>query len=66
MALLAREDENGAIKFSLRAKEPDTVSDIAQAFGGGGHPQAAGITMDGTLGETTGRVLEAMINKLNG
>jgi phosphoesterase RecJ-like protein len=66
MALLAREDENGTIKFSLRAKEPDTVSDIAQAFGGGGHPQAAGITMDGTLGETAGRVLEAMINKLNG
>ena len=66
MALLAREDENGTIKFSLRAKEPDTVSDIAQAFGGGGHPQASGITMDGTLGETAGRVLEAMINKLNG
>ena len=66
MALLAREAENGTIKFSLRAKEPDTVSDIAQAFGGGGHPQAAGITMDGTLADTVSHVLEAMINKLNG
>ena len=66
MALLAREGENGTIKFSLRAKEPDSVSDIAQAFGGGGHPQAAGITMYGTLDETAGRVLDAMINKLNG
>ena len=66
MALLAREDENGTIKFSLRAKEPDTVSDIAQVFGGGGHPQAAGITMDGTLDEAVALVLEAMINKLNG
>ena len=66
MALLAREAGDGTVKFSLRAKEPDTVSDIAQAFGGGGHPQAAGITMDGTLGEAVSRVLEAMTNKLNG
>ena len=66
MALLAREAEDGKIKFSLRAKEPDTVSDIAQAFGGGGHPQASGITMDGTLDEAAGLVLEAMINKMNG
>ncbi len=68
MALMARESLNsdGTIKFSLRAKEPDTVSDVAQAFGGGGHPQASGITMNGTLDETAGRVLEAMIRKLNG
>lgn len=66
MALLAREDWSGKIKLSLRAKEPDKVSDIAQAFGGGGHPQAAGITMEGTLDEVAGRVLEAMIKKLNG
>ncbi len=66
MALLAREAGDGKIKFSLRAKEPDTVSDIAQVFGGGGHPQAAGITMDGTLDEAVALVLEAMINKLNG
>ena len=55
MALLAREAEDGKIKFSLRAKEPDTVSDIAQAFGGGGHPQASGITMNGTLDEAADR-----------
>ena len=68
MALLARESltDNGSIKFSLRAKEPDTVSDIAQVFGGGGHPQAAGITMNGELDETASRVLDAMIRKLNG
>ena len=66
MALLAREDGNGKIKFSLRAKEPDRVSDIAQIFGGGGHPQAAGINMDGELDEVVSRVLESMIKKLNG
>lgn len=71
MAILAREvldDEGkpGMIKFSLRAKEPDVISDIAQSFGGGGHPQAAGITMNGTLDETVSLVLDAMIRKLNG
>ena len=66
MAMLARANENGSVKFSLRAKEPDCVSDIARTFGGGGHPQAAGITMDGTLEETVRQVLEAMIRKLNG
>ena len=66
MAILARESRNGSVKFSLRAKEPDCVSDIAQSFGGGGHPQAAGITMDGTLDQTVGTVLDAMIRKLNG
>ena len=43
------EEGGGKIKFSLRAKEPDTINDVAQAFGGGGHPQASGITMDGPL-----------------
>lgn len=63
---LAAEGKQGTVKFSLRAKNPDTISDVAQAFGGGGHPQAAGITMNGTLDEVAGRVLEAMIRKLNG
>lgn len=66
MALLAREAEDGTIKISLRAKEPDFINDIAQFYGGGGHPQAAGITMNGTLNETVSLVLNAMISKLNG
>ena len=66
MALLARETEDGKVKFSLRAKEPDTVSDVAQLFGGGGHSQAAGITMNGTLEQAVGPVLDAMIHKING
>ena len=66
MALLARESGEGKIKFSLRAKEPDYISDIAQFFGGGGHPQASGITMTGGLDESVSLVLNAMIRKLNG
>lgn len=64
MAMLAREDDSGRIKFSLRALKPDTVSDVAQLFGGGGHPQASGITMEGNLDEATDRVLQAMIRQM--
>jgi phosphoesterase RecJ-like protein len=39
---------------------------VAQAFGGGGHPQASGITMDGPLEAAMDKVLDAMIRKLNG
>ena len=60
MALLARETDKGQVKFSLRSRSPYTVNDIAGLFGGGGHPQASGITMDGTLDECVEKVLAAM------
>lgn len=66
MALLGREAGDGTIKFSLRAKSPQRIDDVAQSMGGGGHPQASGITLEGTLDETVERVLQAMIKKLNG
>ena len=60
MALLARETEEGKVKFSLRAKEPIRVDEIAKQFGGGGHAQASGITMDGALDACTEQVITAM------
>lgn len=65
-ALLARETPEGKVKLSLRAREPDTVSDVAQAFGGGGHPQASGVTLDGPLSEATDKICRALIKKVNG
>ena len=64
MALLAREAGAGMIKMSLRAKEPARVDDIAQKFNGGGHEQAAGITMQGTLDEAAERVIAEMERKI--
>ena len=64
MALLAREAADGQIKFSLRAREPFTVNDIAARFGGGGHPQASGITMAGTLEQCVETVLREMEKKV--
>ena len=64
MAILARENDDGKIKFSLRARAPLTVDDVAARLGGGGHARAAGINMDGTLESTVQKVLEAMTEKL--
>ena len=63
MAILATERENG-VKISMRAVEPDTVSDIAKVFGGGGHAQAAGCTIAATMDEAIAMVLAEMSKKL--
>ena len=61
MTVLARETGNpGEVKLSLRAVEPDSVSGVAQSFGGGGHAQAAGATVKGTLEECVARCVAAM------
>ena len=61
MAVLARETDNsGEVKLSLRAVEPDNVSGVAQSFGGGGHAQAAGATVRGTLEDCVSRCVAAM------
>ena len=64
MAILSREDDDGQIKLSLRSREPYRVDDIARRFGGGGHPQASGITMKGTMEKTLEQVLLAMEEKV--
>ena len=66
MAMLAREAGSGMIKISLRAKTPYFVNDVAKNLGGGGHPQASGATIAGTLDEVTERVLQTLTDKLNG
>ncbi len=65
MALLVRE-HGGAVKASLRAVAPDTVSEVARGFGGGGHAQAAGCTLHGcSLEEAAQRVLGALERRLD-
>lgn len=58
-ACLARETEEG-IKCSLRAIEPYDVAKVAQALGGGGHPQAAGMTMREPLERAMAIVLDML------
>jgi phosphoesterase RecJ-like protein len=54
------EKDDGHVEISLRAKQGYNVSNAAVALGGGGHPLAAGATIDGPLAAATKRVLLAL------
>ena len=64
MCVFAREQADGSIKLSLRAVAPHKVSGVAQFFGGGGHAQAAGATLHGTLDDAITRVVARMKEEL--
>src|SRR2546421_5141244 len=59
LALLFRQLANGNVKVSFRSLGDVDVAELASAFGGGGHPKAAGAPLGGTHGEVQGRVLAA-------
>jgi phosphoesterase RecJ-like protein len=59
VAIVFLESENHHIKVSWRAKPNLDVSNLALAFGGGGHPAAAGADLPGTMPEVTAHILEA-------
>lgn len=65
VALLFRELD-GEVKVSLRAKGEVNVARIAAAFGGGGHPNAAGCVVRGELAEVKVRLLRAVDQALTG
>jgi len=53
------------VRVSLRSKEPRfDVCKICALFGGGGHPQAAGARLPGTLKAAEERVIEAICNEI--
>lgn len=58
VAVLFEELEGGAVRVSMRSKSAGVdVCNIASVFGGGGHSKAAGIRMDGPIGEAKKLVL---------
>ena len=58
VAILFRQAAQKQYKISLRSKGRVDLSSLAQALGGGGHKNAAGSTLDGTLDEVKRKVLE--------
>lgn len=60
IACVMRESADGSIRGSLRAKRFADVSAPAKALGGGGHPRAAGFTMNGPLSEARETVLQML------
>ncbi len=57
VSLVFMETENGRVKVSFRSKAPYVINGLANRFGGGGHPYAAGALMDGPLSEAVTAVL---------
>jgi phosphoesterase RecJ-like protein len=60
VAVSFREEEGSVIRVSFRSKGRVDVSAVAARFGGGGHHNAAGCTVPGTIADVKERVLEAL------
>lgn len=60
VAVSFREERSGEFRVSFRSKGRVDVSAVAQAFGGGGHRNAAGCTVQGTLPEVKRKVFGAL------
>jgi len=58
-AFIAVEQLNKSVKISLRSRAGVDVAALAEKFGGGGHKQASGATLPGSLREALDRVLTA-------
>lgn len=57
VALLFKEENQDVVRVSLRSKGHVDVAAVAKAFKGGGHKNAAGCTLVGTIPEVRERVL---------
>jgi phosphoesterase RecJ-like protein len=65
VACIFEETDDGTIHISLRSKsEKVSVNQIAEQFGGGGHPAAAGATANGSPLSVQRKVLLAIKNAL--
>jgi bifunctional oligoribonuclease and PAP phosphatase NrnA len=63
-AFIAVEQLNKSIKFSFRSRAGVDVAVLAEQFAGGGHKQASGATLTGSLPEALQRVLAATLSAL--
>ncbi len=52
------EEYHGYVKMSFRARRAYAVDELAKSFGGGGHKQASGCKINGTLAEVMPKVLQ--------
>ena len=59
VVLIFIEQIGGKVKVSWRSRPGVNVAEIAFSFGGGGHEQAAGATIEGDMQEIQQRVLTA-------
>lgn len=60
IAVVFNQQADGKIDVGMRAVPGVDVSAVALEFGGGGHPQAAGFSINGSLPEVRERVIAAL------
>lgn len=65
VAVLFREWEDNQVKINFRSKGNVDLLDIVGEFGGGGHQQAAGATVEGELSEVSERVIDSIKQVVN-
>ena len=59
LAMLLREERDGQIRVSFRAREGVNAAALAAEFGGGGHRAASGATLPGPMSTALRRVIDA-------
>lgn len=64
VGILFRESKPGEYKMSFRSRGNINVAEIGGIFGGGGHKNAAGCNITGTLEEVKEKILSAAIEKI--
>jgi phosphoesterase RecJ-like protein len=55
----------GDVRVSMRSKYDVDVRRVANEFGGGGHKNAAGFTVTGTLADVRPRIIERLVRAIN-
>jgi phosphoesterase RecJ-like protein len=61
-----KEGDPGEYRVSLRSKGVTDVGRIARDFGGGGHRNASGCTLGGSLAEVRARILQCLVDEVHG
>lgn len=59
IGITMREKEGGVFKVSVRTNDGINASEFCQQFGGGGHPAAAGCSIEGDLGSVKKTLVDA-------
>jgi phosphoesterase RecJ-like protein len=58
--ILLREVEPNRVRVSIRSKSDLDISRMVRALGGGGHPNAAGLTWHGPVEEIKSKILQEL------
>ncbi len=66
VSVVFKEMPENRVEISLRSKVAYDVASVAFQLGGGGHRQASGATVNGTLAEVRARVMPMLIAVVNG